>query len=304
MFGYGLKENVRQIYQVLARSYQPDDRVFLFGFSRGAFTARAVAALLHRCWLPADGSDFVDRFERAWELLQPMEPDRDAVEALRDGHRPCPVHFLGVWDTVKSYGGLRPVILPHLRHNPDVAHVRHALALDERRAWFKPTTWGQLDIDRNEAMTRTDPADAAAYRSQDIREVWFDGCHSDIGGGKDEAETARIALRWMLGEAVNIPFPLRLNERGRAVLLQDDPSKPPVIHPSWSLPWKVMEKIPRQEIDNSGVYPRLVRHRGSDGERDPEVSRRGGAITVHSTARHRASIEEPIQVCQTQGLPG
>ncbi len=63
------------------------------------------------------------------------------VEAIRRGQRPCLVHFFGVWDTVKSYGGLTPAILPHLRHNPDVSHVRHALAIDERRAWFKPTTW-------------------------------------------------------------------------------------------------------------------------------------------------------------------
>jgi uncharacterized protein (DUF2235 family) len=86
------------------------------------------------------------------------------ILALRREHRPCPVHFLGLWDTVKSYGGLDPAILPHLRHNPIVAHVRHALALDERRAWFKPTTWGRLDSDLHAAMTRLAPEDAETIR--------------------------------------------------------------------------------------------------------------------------------------------
>jgi uncharacterized protein (DUF2235 family) len=133
LFGYWLKENVRQLYRELAQLYDRPDHVFLFGFSRGAFTVRALAGLLHRCHLPnpVSADEIDDQFERAWRLYRPMVADVDTVGKLRTDHRPCPVHFLGVWDTVKSYGGLSPVILPHLRHNPDVANVSHALALDE-----------------------------------------------------------------------------------------------------------------------------------------------------------------------------
>jgi uncharacterized protein (DUF2235 family) len=168
-FGYGLKKNVFQLYAELAALCPgPEDQLFLFGFSRGAFTVRALAGLLHRCYLPAAAghAELRERFDRAWRLFKVMRPDAAEVEAIRRGQRPCPVHFLGVWDTVKSYGGLIPVVLPHLRHNPDVSHVRHAVALDERRAWFKPTTWGGLDSDEHAAMTRLTERDAAACRSQ------------------------------------------------------------------------------------------------------------------------------------------
>lgn len=205
-FGHGLAAMVRSLYRELTDLYEgPDDRVFLFGFSRGAFAVRALAGLLHRCHLPHSvDADFDARFARAWDLYRPIHEDTAATAALRRDHRPCGVHFLGLWDTVKSYGGLRPVLLPHLRHNPDVAHVRHALALDERRAWFKETTWGRLDLDRDNAMTRVAPG---ALDHQDIAEVWFTGCHGDVGGGGARTDTASIALRWMLGEAAAVDRP-------------------------------------------------------------------------------------------------
>ena len=302
LFGYGLKENIRQVYRAIAEELDPSDQLFLFGFSRGAFTVRALAGLLHRCHLPPDGFDIDERFERSWSLFQPMVADAEAVEALRRDHRPCPVHFLGVWDTVKSYGGLKPVILPHLRHNPDVAHVRHALALDERRAWFKPTTWGQLDTDRDGAMTRLDPDDDGAYRAQDIREVWFSGCHSDVGGGGAESAPSRIALRWMLAEAASVDPPLVPNDAGWAVLRSADPSGPLAIKESWTLPWRVLEQIPRSEIDNSGVYPRMVRHQGSDGVRDPSTSRRRGKVAVHASVTDLPSMGAAIETAPTKTL--
>src|SRR5262249_54132175 len=127
-FGYGLKDNVSQMYLELAKLYEEDDRVFLFGFSRGAFTVRALAGLIYRCGFPQwSDADFTRRFERAWYLFDRMHPLERQTEKFRatEGQRECPIHFLGVWDTVKSYGGLCPIMLPHLRHNPIVAHVRH-----------------------------------------------------------------------------------------------------------------------------------------------------------------------------------
>ncbi|MDT3446932.1 DUF2235 domain-containing protein [Pseudofrankia sp. BMG5.37] len=306
--GYGLKENVGQMYLALAECYQPGDRVFLFGFSRGAFTVRALAGLLYRCHLPRSNSgDLAASFDRAWKAFLPVE-DKDIpvaeVQALRREHRPCPVHFLGLWDTVKSYGGLNPVILPHLRHNPIVAHVRHALALDERRAWFKPTTWGRLDSDLDAAMSRLKPEDAEAIRQQDVCEIWFTGCHSDVGGGGPRAaRTARIALRWMLGEAANVDEGLILNKAGVALLHEADPPGPPVVHKSWTRTWRAVERIPRGEIDNSGLWPVKVPHRGSDGARDPHRSRRSGVVLVHTTVGARHSIPGSVETRATQGPP-
>ncbi len=297
-FGYGLKENIRQMYRELARLHEDGDRLFLFGFSRGAFTVRALAGLLHRCHLaPGSEREIDERFEESWELFQPMIADDRRVESLRAQHRPCPVHFLGVWDTVKSYGGLKPVVLPHLRHNPDVAHVRHALAIEERRAWFKPTTWGLLDLDEKGAMTRID---TTQYEDQDISEVWFTGCHSDVGGGGEETVTTRVALRWMLAEAASLDQPLLVSDAGWALLVSEDAEGPLPIEQSWKLSWRLLEQIPRNEIDNSGVYPVVKRHRGSDGVRHPSDSKRAGPVSVHSTVADPTSIGAQTKRVETK----
>lgn len=292
LFGYGLRQNIREMYRELATLYAgPDDRVFLLGFSRGAFTVRALAGLLHRCGLPPSGAEDVDaRFDRAWTLYQPMRGDASAVQQFRSEQRLCPIHFMGLWDTVKSYGELDPVILPHLRHNPIVAHVRHALALDERRAWFKPTTWGRLDLDRDYAMTRLPEDDLRLLQDQDIAEVWFAGCHSDVGGGVQGADTPRIALRWMLGEAVNVVPGLRPSDAGVALLAEDDPPGPPVIHESWNRRWRWVEQLPRREIDNGGVYPVKKASRGSDGQRAVAALGRGGTVCLHTSVERAGAL--------------
>ena len=236
MFGWGLEANVRQLYVKLAELYEPEDTIFLFGFSRGAFTVRALAGLTWRYGIPASrGAAEADRlFTRAWRLFRDEYPDEDGTKAglalrFREQSkvRACPIHFLGLWDTVKSYGGLRPVMLPHLRHNPSVAIVRHALALDERRGWFDVTTWGALDSDSqpDAAMSRLDEATLAAIRTQDVAEVWFSGCHADVGGGAGNVRTSDIALRWMLGEAADAG--LKLNAMGRGFLATPRTSEVP-----------------------------------------------------------------------------
>jgi Uncharacterized alpha/beta hydrolase domain (DUF2235) len=306
--GYGLKTNVRELYHVLSRLYDgPTDKIFLFGFSRGAFTVRALAGLLYRCGLPRDVTDFESCFEEAWRLYQPLREDEKEIAAFRhrfSGPQDCSIHFLGLWDTVKSYGGLIPVSLPHLRHNPIVRTVRHALALNERRAWFNATTWGQLDEDC--AKLRLKEKDLPSYKSQDIDEVWFRGCHSDIGGGDDEEMTARIALRWMLCEAAAAGVGLRLNEDGKAmledgkaILKENDPREPPKIHESFRLLWWLLERIPRKEIDNSGLYPLRKLAYGGTGKRDPDKLRRKGKVFVHSSVGDRHSIPPPVEPRET-----
>lgn len=296
--GYGLKANVRELYHALSRLYDgPTDKIFLFGFSRGAFTVRALAGLLYRCGLPRkDVTDFEARFEDAWRLYRPHREDEREIAAFRnrfDGLQECAIHFLGLWDTVKSYGGLIPVSLPHLRHNAIVQTVRHALALNERRAWFNATTWGQLDSDELGAKRRLKRKDLPRYSSQDIEEVWFRGCHSDIGGGDAEEVTARIALRWMLGEAA---VDLRLNETGKEMLKGDDPSAPPEIHESFRWWWWLLEYIPRMEIDNSGLYPVRKPSYGRTGKRHPDKLRRNKKVFVHTSVGVHIRYQRPLGI--------
>ena len=191
-FGEGVSQNLFELYAQLIEQYEPGDRVFLFGFSRGAFTVRALAGMVHVCGLLRrenisqapqavhlyEGSEARIVQERQRRGLPPKfgpeETDHAAMDPIakdfkaRNG-QPCAVDFLGLWDTVKAYGWLDPKSFPALRHNPTVLKVRHAVALDERRALFKMTGWGDRD--------------------PHVKEVWFAGDHSDVGGGHEDGNS-------------------------------------------------------------------------------------------------------------------
>ncbi len=292
-YGTGLDANVGQLYETLARWYEPDDHVYLFGFSRGAFTVRALAGLVWRYGLPSTADDTVARarFAEAWPLFVAEFPDDDGTAAAKavqfkdqHGHRDCRIHFLGLWDTVKSYGGLQPLMLPHLRHNPAVGNVRHAVSLDEERGWFELTTWGWLDSDRQvcAAGSRLAAADAAHISQQDVVEVWFNGCHADVGGGGRNRDTAAIALRWMLGEAHH--FGLELNDKGRRFLSVPATDEHPSVTPSRTRFWRVIECKQRQAITNAGRWPaRFIAERGAS-PRQPRASIRDNTLWHHESA--------------------
>jgi uncharacterized protein (DUF2235 family) len=253
--GYGLRANLREMYQALARTYDDPqtDFIFLLGFSRGAFTVRALAGLLYRCGLPAkrfaeDDEAFTCCFSQAYTAYKPHCEDWVRIDRFKKtwGAREIDIHFLGIWDTVKSYGGIHPQSLPHLRHNPAVLQVRHALAIDERRSWFLPTSWGWIDGDALLVSTlRPDPR----YERQHIKEVWFRGCHSDIGGGDKEAGTARISFRWMAGEAVHAGLLLH-PACDPWIFEPDETGGTAVIHESFNAAWWLSDRLPRWELDN------------------------------------------------------
>ena len=309
--GWGLETNVGELYGALAEHYREGDRVFLFGFSRGAFTVRALAAFLWRFGVPTDGNGARARaiFRRTWPIYGSEFPDDPKLgvavaEIVRSqaGLADCPIHFMGLWDTVKSYGGLRPIILPHLRHNPAVKQVRHALALDERRGWFEVTTWGWLDSDHPEhreagreyPVDRIEEGDKLIIDGQDIKEVWFTGCHADVGGGNGNQATADIALRWMLGEAN--AQQLRLSSAATAFMHVRAEQEKPVKKESRNIVWALVEWFGRQSIDNGGKWP--VRHWTSGASpRDPQ-NWRARVVWRHESAADRvwATVPEKCHV--------
>lgn len=292
-FGYGLKTNVKQLWCTIVKLRPVDsDELVLLGFSRGAFTVRAIAGILHRCGIPESSYDLDRAFAAAWRRYRPMRPRGPRGHVTSD-RRPT-IAFLGLFDTVKSYGGVVPRMLPHLRHNPDVVHVRHALALDERRAWFQATTWGWLDQDQTEraAASRLDPATKNTLSRQDVLEVWFTGSHIDIGAGG-------ITLRWMLSECANSCDHIRLSEHGIEIASTQEPAEIPDVTASWTRPWRWSEWVPRLTIVNSGKWPRrrpTIGHH--DGRRRPETLTRKGAVWAHATA----SLQTPVERVSTQPI--
>ena len=203
--GAGLSRYVLDAYRWLITSYQPGDRIALFGFSRGAYTVRSLAGLIAACGL-LDTTDLdppaVERqMKRVYRLYQQGWKDPRWREGLRftfDPERPeqIPVHFIGVWDTVGALGipdtlGWLNLLDPAYRHNfhdlklnPYVRHARHAVALDEFRGPYVPALWPE-----------------PAPPGQDVKQVWFPGSHQDVGGGHGEIGLSDGALKWMIDEA-------------------------------------------------------------------------------------------------------
>ena len=210
--GYGLSKNLADAYVFLMQHYEPGDRIYIFGFSRGAYTARALTGLLGRVGLLERGCDslvtyaikyFHDRndhqlnffkkmFSRTYPLFwQDVVPDIDKSplkkKAKSRSRGVIPVHFLGVWDTVKSVGILRhQVTLPDTDWLPNMINGRHAVALDEKRSQYQPEIW-EADTDskskHEEAATKTVERRLQTCLHVDVETKWFSGVHADVGGG-------------------------------------------------------------------------------------------------------------------------
>ena len=185
--GYGLRKNVEDAYRFLMQVHEAGDRVFLFGFSRGAFTVRSLAGMLHRCGLlRPTAANLVEYASKLYHRRDDDAADRAVDAGFRATFaRPCPVHFIGVWDTVESLILNAGRKWHDARLSPETAFAYHALAIDERRRDFPPCLW--------------DESSRAPH--QVLEQVWFAGVHSDVGGWYDERGLSNIALQWMLGKA-------------------------------------------------------------------------------------------------------
>lgn len=212
-FGYGVSDNIADAYEFLMRNFQPGDKVYLFGFSRGAYTVRALCGMLHVVGLLRDGNEGLIPY--AIRMLKSRKIDFGiAFDFKKTFCRECKPHFVGVWDTVSSLGWIYNAVrfpFTQATRNPDLNIVRHAVSIDERRAFFRANLFGQAHND-----------------DQDVLEVLFAGVHSDVGGSYPEpmCQLSQIALRWMLGEAEAAG--LRINQQRKAEILG---GKSPYVEP-------------------------------------------------------------------------
>lgn len=153
--GYGLANDIRDAHSFLMENYQEDDRLFLFGFSRGAYTVRAVCSLLHMYGLICKGNQLVPYAVRMTMGIDRAEEGDDKQQEARNryfdlAHKFCETMsrtdcrpwFVGVWDTVSSVGWIEnPLRLPYVSDNPDIQFARHAVSIDEHRAFFRNNLW-------------------------------------------------------------------------------------------------------------------------------------------------------------------
>ena len=207
--GWGLGRNIRDLYRALARSYEPGDVIYLFGFSRGAFTVRSLAGMISDCGIidksKLGDKPLEDRVDDAYRAYRKSEEHaagfrkRYAVSDPEFAPNGKPrIYFVGVWDTVDAVGvpfdwmrRLIYVIARQIRrpHNHDVTpqmvYGFHAIALDEERRTFDPVMWDERKAEPH----------------QRIEQVWFSGVHSNVGGGYPKQGLSTVALDWMMEKA-------------------------------------------------------------------------------------------------------
>ncbi|WP_201831772.1 DUF2235 domain-containing protein [Microvirga zambiensis] len=243
IFGLGLKRNVLDIYTFLCRNYEPGDRIYAFGFSRGAFTVRVLVGLVVKEGLiqceqdaafrrhAADAyREYRKRYNQTGGLVGPLRFVRDlAVRTWRKWRGQTPyeavprlqideIAFVGVWDTVAAYGlplaeltraiddWVWPLSMPNYKLSEKVQHARHALALDDERDTFHPLLWDEV--------AEAEMIDFGRVRRDRLRQVWFAGVHSNLGGGYPDDSLSYVSLAWMLGEATKAG--LRFDEKAVA----------------------------------------------------------------------------------------
>lgn len=245
-FGWGLKRNVLELYAQLCRVYEPGDDVYLFGFSRGAYTARTLAGLIVECGLLKDAAGLADadldrlarkaygafrEHFRTWQGQKFVADDAGskATAAFRGKHSiHAPefpdgrgrIRFLGVWDTVDAVGlpfdhlavvwnaVVYPFRFPGFKLSPEVAKGCHAVSLDDERHTFHPVMWDETGEDNGR-----------------IEQVWFPGVHSNVGGGYPKQGLSLIALDWMMTRAEQAGLRFVAAERDRYRDLQNPHDK-------------------------------------------------------------------------------
>ena len=236
MTGYGLQRNVEDAYRRLMQCHEGGDRVFLFGFSRGAFTVRSLAGMLHKCGLLDVGHE--NLVEYASKIYNTEDNDDIAPGFRNTFGRDCPVEFIGVWDTVESLVLNAGKKWHDHTLNPEVKFGYHAIAIDERRRDFLPCPW----------------EGSAVAEGQTIEQVWFAGVHSDVGGWYDERGLSNVALHWMLEKAA--AYGLRIDAAG---LASRRPDPLGVMHQSYAGIWKARPRRTRKIPELARIHRSVVK---------------------------------------------
>ncbi|KAJ7450761.1 hypothetical protein FB451DRAFT_973805, partial [Mycena latifolia] len=248
-FALNFKDIILKAYRWLSQTYKPGDKIFFFGeifsflslntigFSRGAYQVRTLAGMIQTVGLIEPGNEELIPLFVFHIIGLTEEAEEIAKNFKKTFSRDVRIHFLGAWDTVSSVGVFRGKPLPLTSSARHICTFRHALALDECRVKFLPEY-----VDGG-SSTASDSTDAGS--PIDVKEVWFAGTHSDIGGGIKknlDLNLSSVSLLWMENEAASAGLRLRARPAGgawnMADLQKDD------LHESLTNGWKPLEYLP------------------------------------------------------------
>jgi uncharacterized protein (DUF2235 family) len=260
--GDGINKNIGDGYRFLVQNYEPGDELYLFGFSRGAYTVRSLAGFMNNCGILR--RRHANRIAKAFDLYKDPEvhPADDTSAAFRRRYsvrHEVRVKFVGVWDTVGSLGV--PIRMlgfmneKHLFHDrkigPNIDVARHALSIDELRDDFEPTIW-------------------KSRAGLDLEQVWFAGVHSDVGGGYKPGPggevLADVPLEWMIreAEAQGLAFEGHLAQRLRGSATAEK-------HEEYEGFFKVLGKHVRRITKSTGIHRSVKQRYRADRTYRPEA---------------------------------
>jgi len=250
-FGTGLWQKIKEGYTKIAHVYEAGDPLFIFGFSRGAFTARSLAGMIAACGLPT--KNFTDDLvQTAFDAYRDKDNRQSLLEKLKDCNMfDAKITMVGVWDTVGSlgipsvFGEVDPVLYGFLDTglNPAVLNAYQALAIDEKRFQFPPTLW------------KGPPAPG-----QKLEQVWFCGVHSDVGGGEPDdlpgtSALSDITLSWMMSKAAALGLQINPAVQAQNAIPLKTEYALDTLHTSWS----VLNGFPRvRSIDKNAALANSV----------------------------------------------
>ena len=266
VFGKGIEQNIIDAYRFIAHNYQAGDEIYCFGFSRGAYTVRALSGMLHTIGVLPKSE--LHTLTAAYKYYRTPAYKRNSGEYAQY-HKPQ-IEVMAVWDTVGSFGVPTPFIRgltkpfisffdTHL--SPDVKSAYQALALDEKRPPFQPALWS-----------------GTHGENQKVEQVWFCGAHSDVGGGYPQSGLSDISLMWMI-EKVSLSG-LAFDESYLTDKTKVDANSSAPLHDSYGWPYRLMEKL--------GAKPQ---------PRDINAELESGAInvSVHESVHERIKQVEDYQ---------
>lgn len=240
--GWGLSNNIKQAYTFLVRNYDPGDRIYLFGFSRGAYTVRALQGMLNSCWLVRRHEGGKSRTSLELDTL--IDEAFHAYRRARNGSRlrreqrkrNCFVttEFIGVWDTVDAVG--MPTITKgiskiwektvgtrlygfHDQMVKGARHARQALSIDDARTTFHPNYWNQVGCYWESVEDAREEDNLKTGKPVDVNQVWFAGVHSNCGGSYPKDGLAYVTLEWMIKELLEAT---KHPDEGRIRLRQEE----------------------------------------------------------------------------------
>jgi uncharacterized protein (DUF2235 family) len=282
--GDGLFQKIQDGYSYLSHVYDPGDPIYLFGFSRGAYTARSVGGMLAGFGLPSKNlsNSTTPEIFNAYRERDPAHRAELKKQLTQSyGLAPVKIAMVGVWDTVGSLGvpgflfesfNDRKYGFLDTTLSDCVDHAYHAVSIDERRASFQPTLWTNKD---------------GSYRKNDARveQVWFTGGHCDVGGSYPACDLADITLSWMMrkAKAQGIEF---LPDQEQKYFNLPTTRAAGQNHDEWNVLWgleKHREVAPEAHLSNS-VILRVV---GGQPKYQPRnltnLQVQNGAATGYST---------------------